>query len=87
MYTPTCDFGHKQTMRCVAQVEAEAITDNRPRAGFTPRRGKGFPLLGKSETYPPAAKVRRCSLIRAAARLPLKPQEKPRACHPSRRKE
>lgn len=41
-----------------AQVEAEAITDSQPRAGFTPRRGQGFPLLGKSATYPPAARVR-----------------------------
>ncbi|KAK9846661.1 hypothetical protein WJX81_008660 [Elliptochloris bilobata] len=40
----------------VLKVEAEAITDTRPREGFAPRKGQGFPLLGKSATYPPAAK-------------------------------
>ena len=43
----------------VLQVEAEASTDSRPLPGFTPRKGPGLPLLGKSVTYPPARRVRR----------------------------
>ena len=37
------------------QVEAEASTESRPREGFTPRRGAGLPLFGKSESYPAAS--------------------------------
>lgn len=37
----------------VLRVEAEASTDTRPLPGFTPRKGAGFPLLGKSKTDPP----------------------------------
>ena len=40
------------------QVEAEASTDARPREGFTPRKGAGLPLFGKSENYPAEKKVR-----------------------------
>ena len=36
------------------KVEAGASTDSRPRQGFTPRRGAGLPLFGKSQTGPPA---------------------------------
>lgn len=36
------------------KVEAEASTESRPREGFTPRRGAGLPLFGKSQTGPPA---------------------------------
>ena len=42
----------------MTQVEAEGDTDSRPLPGFTPRKGKGFPLLGKSSSKPPKAKVR-----------------------------
>jgi len=46
------DFG-KQVG--ILKVEAQANTETRPIPGFTPRRGAGFPLLGKSSTKPPAA--------------------------------
>lgn len=36
------------------QVEALASTSTRPLAGFTPRKGAGLPLFGKSFTGPPA---------------------------------
>lgn len=36
------------------QVQAEASTDSRPLAGFTPRQGAGLPLFGKSFNQPPA---------------------------------
>ena len=42
----------------MTQVEAEADTDSRPLPGFTPRKGKGLPFLGKSSSTPPKAKVR-----------------------------
>ncbi|CAL8460873.1 g404 [Coccomyxa elongata] len=38
------------------KVEAEANTDSRPLLGFTPRKGKGLPIFGKSKTDPPAKK-------------------------------
>jgi len=38
----------------VLKVEAEASTDARPRPGFTPRKGAGIPLFGKSQVGPPA---------------------------------
>ena len=37
------------------QVEAEANTVSRPLPGFTPRKGKGLPLFGKSESTPPSS--------------------------------
>jgi hypothetical protein len=40
----------------VLRVEAEASTDSRPRDGFTPRRGAGLPIFGKSQSGPPARK-------------------------------
>ncbi len=43
-----------------AQVEAEANTDSRPLEGFTPRKGAGIPLFGKSSTYPPPGPVIEC---------------------------
>ena len=39
----------------VPQVEAEANTVSRPLPGFTPRKGKGLPLFGKSESTPPSS--------------------------------
>mmetsp|Transcript_21503 Transcript_21503/g.51297 ORF Transcript_21503/g.51297 Transcript_21503/m.51297 type:complete len:432 (-) Transcript_21503:202-1497(-) len=39
----------------ILRVEALANTDTRPIPGFIPRRGAGFPLLGKSSTEPPSA--------------------------------
>lgn len=38
------------------RVEAEASTDSRPLAGFTPRRGEGLPfgIMGRSSSEPPA---------------------------------
>eukprot|EP00882_Tetradesmus_deserticola_P008847 GHRQ01009333.1.p1 GENE.GHRQ01009333.1~~GHRQ01009333.1.p1 ORF type:complete len:417 (+),score=153.00 GHRQ01009333.1:317-1567(+) len=36
------------------KVEAEASVETRPLPGFTPRRGAGLPLFGKSFAYPPA---------------------------------
>ncbi|KAG1662067.1 hypothetical protein FOA52_005314 [Chlamydomonas sp. UWO 241] len=36
------------------RVEALASTDARPLPDWTPRRGAGLPLFGKSNTYPPA---------------------------------
>ena len=41
----------------VLQVEAEANTDGQPLPGFTPRKGAGLPLFGKSSTYPPLGPV------------------------------
>ena len=38
------------------RVEAEANTDSRPLPGFTPRKGAGLALFGKSKTEPPAKK-------------------------------
>ncbi|BDA41845.1 probable plastid-lipid-associated protein 12, chloroplasti [Coccomyxa sp. Obi] len=38
------------------KVEAEANTDSRPLLGFTPRKGKGLPIFGKSKTDPPVKK-------------------------------
>ncbi|WIA42374.1 hypothetical protein OEZ86_008379 [Tetradesmus obliquus] len=35
------------------KVEAEASIETRPLPGFTPRRGAGLPLFGKSFAYPP----------------------------------
>lgn len=40
------------------QVVAEANTDSQPLPGFTPRRGAGLALFGKSSTDPPIRKVR-----------------------------
>ena len=40
------------------QVEAEGNTDSRPLPGFTPRKGKGLPIFGKSKSDPPVRKVR-----------------------------
>ena len=40
----------------VLRVEAEASTDKRPLHGFTPRKGKGLAVFGKSQTGPPAKK-------------------------------
>ncbi|KAK9865349.1 hypothetical protein WJX84_010652 [Apatococcus fuscideae] len=37
------------------KVEAEANTVSRPLPGFTPRKGKGLPLFGKSESTPPSS--------------------------------
>ena len=48
-------MGIKTRMR--AQVEAEGNTDSRPLPGFTPRKGKGLPIFGKSSSTPPKAKV------------------------------
>jgi len=45
------DFGEKVG---ILRVEALANTDIRPIPGFTPRRGAGLPIFGKSSTYPPA---------------------------------
>lgn len=41
----------------MTQVEAEGNTDSRPLPSFTPRRGKGIPIFGKSSNTPPKAKV------------------------------
>ena len=41
------------------RVEADASTDRVPLPGFTPRRGAGLPLLGKSLATPPAGPDRR----------------------------
>ena len=38
-------------------MEAEGNTDSRPLPGFTPRKGKGLPIFGKSKSGPPARKV------------------------------
>jgi len=38
------------------KVEAEANTDSNPLPGFTPRRGAGLALFGKSSSEPPARK-------------------------------
>ena len=43
----------------VLRVEAEASTTVAPLPGFTPRRGAGLPLFGKSQTGPPADPTRR----------------------------
>lgn len=43
----------------VLRVEAEASTLASPLPGFTPRRGAGLPLFGKSSTAPPADPARR----------------------------
>jgi len=40
----------------VLRVEAEANTDARPLPGFTPRKGAGLPIFGKSSTWAPKAK-------------------------------
>lgn len=40
----------------VLRVEAEANTNARPLPGFTPRKGVGLPIFGKSSTYPPSGK-------------------------------
>lgn len=60
-------------------MEAEASTDSRPLAGFTPREGGGLPfgILGKSNNYPPARRNMRIDFQfdRAAfsfERLPVK---------------
>lgn len=36
-------------------MEAEASTDSRPLPGFTPRKGEGIFLFGKSKSDPPEA--------------------------------
>lgn len=41
----------------VLRVEAQANTDARPLPGFTPRKGAGLPIFGKSSTWAPKAKV------------------------------
>lgn len=48
--------GQKQGLKCsvVLKVEAEASTETRPLEGFTPRKGEGIFLFGKSKTDPPA---------------------------------
>lgn len=40
----------------VLRVEAEANTDSRALPGFTPRKGPGLAIFGKSSTYPPSGK-------------------------------
>jgi hypothetical protein len=47
----------QQSLWCslgVLRVEAEASTDSRPLSAFTPRKGEGIFLLGKSKIDPPA---------------------------------
>ena len=41
----------------VLRVEAEANTDARPLPLFTPRKGAGLPIFGRSSTWAPKAKV------------------------------
>jgi hypothetical protein len=71
-----------QRGRCsigVLRVEAEANTDSRPLPGFTPRRGTGLALFGKSMTEPPIKKNMRIDFqfdwaafnIRCVARMVL----------------
>ena len=38
----------------VLQVEAEASTEAAPLAGFTPRKGVGLALFGRSDSRPPS---------------------------------
>eukprot|EP00798_Chlamydomonas_sp_ICE-L_P014069 gene14069-20014_t len=45
------DFGPKIGY---LKVEAQASTSSRPLEGFTPRKGEGLALFGKSFSYPPA---------------------------------
>ena len=56
----------------MTQVEAEGDTDSRPRPGFTPRKGKGLPFLGKSSSTPPKAKVRSEIIFHRALVAPVK---------------
>ena len=55
----------------MTQVEAEGDTDSRPRPGFTPRKGKGVPFLGKSSSTPPKAKVRSEMIFHQALVAPV----------------
>ena len=52
-----CDRGVLTGIGLISQVEAEGNTDSRPLPGFTPRKGKGLPVFGKSSSAPPKAKV------------------------------
>ena len=56
----------------MTQVEAEGDTDSRPLPGFTPRKGKGLPFLGKSFSTPPKAKVRSKRTSQQAIVVPVK---------------
>ncbi len=48
---------HAQLSLPGCQVEAEANTDLRKLPGFTPRKGKGLPIFGKSSSEPPTRQV------------------------------
>ena len=39
------------------KVEAEANTDSNKRPGFTPRKGQGLAIFGKSSSQPPVSRV------------------------------
>ncbi|QDZ19771.1 plastid lipid-associated fibrillin [Chloropicon primus] len=56
----------------VLKVEAEAVTDKRPRAGFVPRRGQGLPFLGKSDSTPPSGPNKRIDFQFSKAAFDLK---------------
>jgi hypothetical protein len=54
-----CAYASNNNSCFCAQVEAEGNTDSRPLPGFTPRKGKGLPIFGKSKSDPPVRKVGR----------------------------
>merc|ERR1719387_1998404 len=56
----------------VLRVEAEAVTDSRPRAGFVPRRGAGIPIFGKSDSSPPSCADKRIDFQFSKAAFDLK---------------
>lgn len=54
------------------KVEAEAVTDAKPKEGFVPRRGQGLPFLGKSDNTPPTAPNKRIDFQFSRAAFDLK---------------
>ena len=59
------------------KVEAEAVTDAKPKEGFVPRRGQGLPFLGKSDNTPPTAPNKRIDFQFSRAAFDLKSEFAP----------